>query len=902
MSKVTPMIRQYWDIKNEHEEKILFFRVGDFYEMFYEDAKIAARELEIVLTSRETGKDNHVPLAGFPFHAASSYISRLIEKGYKVAICDQVEDAKSVKGLVKRGVTSIITPGTVLDDNLLTDTSNNYLCSIYIVQEGIGLAVIDVSTGDFFITQFSGPHRYERFKDELMKYKPTECVYNSAGEEDKTLQKIFTILPEMLHSAYLDHCFHHSKAFETLTEQFNTVSLEGFGCSEFPLGVNAGGAVISYINDLHKSSLKHINNLSVYHPEDYMLIDGITRRNLELTQTIRTGKKKGALLGVLDKTTTSLGGRLIRKWLEQPLLDRDRIEERLEGVEEFIEKPFLREDLEDLLEETYDLERIISRINIGTANARDLIHLKNTLKTFPGVRNLLVQLDSSLFYELNRQFNSLEDLKKLIDNALVEEPPVYLKEGGLIKEGYDRELDEIREISRKGKSWIMELEKKERERTGIKSLKVTFNKVFGYFIEVTRANLSLVPEDYIRKQTLVNSERFVTPDLKEYEEKILGAQEKIQEKEYALFDQVRKKAASHTMEIQESARIIAILDCILNFAQVALENNYCRPIFTPEESIKIVDGRHPVVEKFLIDEIFVPNDTCLDSKESRLLIITGPNMAGKSTYMRQVALIALMAQIGSFVPAKEAALSLTDRIFARVGAADDLVGGQSTFMIEMNEVANILNNATSRSLIILDEIGRGTSTFDGMSIARAVMEYLHDERMIGAKTLFATHYHELTELADNLPGIKNYSMAVKEKGEDIVFLRKIIPERADRSYGIQVARLAGLPSLVVERASEALKELEKEKSEVYPANSVKEKEFKGYNPGEDLEDNLEDNLDEDVGEVLEKDVEETLKILLEDLKKMDPLNMTPLEALDKIFSMQDKIMNTSVEKGRDPRD
>lgn len=902
MSKVTPMIRQYWDIKNEHEEKILFFRVGDFYEMFYEDAKIAARELEIVLTSRETGKDNHVPLAGFPFHAASSYISRLIEKGYKVAICDQVEDAKSAKGLVKRGVTSIITPGTVLDDNLLTDTSNNYLCSIYIVQEGIGLAVIDVSTGDFFITQFSGPHRYERFKDELMKYKPTECVYNSAGEEDKTLQKIFTILPEMLHSAYLDHCFHHSKAFETLTEQFNTVSLEGFGCSEFPLGVNAGGAVISYINDLHKSSLKHINNLSVYHPEDYMLIDGITRRNLELTQTIRTGKKKGALLGVLDKTTTSLGGRLIRKWLEQPLLDRDRIEERLEGVEEFIEKPFLREDLEDLLEETYDLERIISRINIGTANARDLIHLKNTLKTFPGVRNLLVQLDSSLFYELNRQFNSLEDLKKLIDNALVEEPPVYLKEGGLIKEGYDRELDEIREISRKGKSWIMELEKKERERTGIKSLKVTFNKVFGYFIEVTRANLSLVPEDYIRKQTLVNSERFVTPDLKEYEEKILGAQEKIQEKEYALFDQVRKKAASHTMEIQESARIIAILDCILNFAQVALENNYCRPIFTPEESIKIVDGRHPVVEKFLIDEIFVPNDTCLDSKESRLLIITGPNMAGKSTYMRQVALIALMAQIGSFVPAKEAALSLTDRIFARVGAADDLVGGQSTFMIEMNEVANILNNATSRSLIILDEIGRGTSTFDGMSIARAVMEYLHDERMIGAKTLFATHYHELTELADNLPGIKNYSMAVKEKGEDIVFLRKIIPERADRSYGIQVARLAGLPSLVVERASEALKELEKEKSEVYPANSVKEKEFKGYNPGEDLEDNLEDNLDEDVGEVLEKDVEETLKILLEDLKKMDPLNMTPLEALDKIFSMQDKIMNTSVEKGRDPRD
>ncbi len=908
MSKVTPMIRQYWEIKNEHHDKILFFRVGDFYEMFYKDAEIAARELEIVLTSRETGKGNHVPLAGFPFHAAGSYISRLIEKGYKVAICEQVEDARSAKGLVKRGVTSIITPGTVLDDNLLTGASNNYLCSIYVAQEGIGLAVIDVSTGDFFITQFSGDNRYESFKDELMKYRPAECIYNSYGEKDTLLHKVFTILPDMLHSAYLDHCFHPSKAMETLPEQFNTVTLEGFGCWEFPLGVNAGGAVISYLNDLHKTSLKHINSLSVYHPEDYMLIDGITRRNLELTQTIRTGKKRGSLLGVLDKTTTSLGGRLLRKWLEQPLLDRDRIEERLEGVEELIEKPFLREDLEDLLEKIYDLERIVSRINIGTANARDLIHLKNTLKTFPGIRNLLEQLDSPLFQKLNRQFNSLEELRDLIAIALVEEPPVSLKEGGLIKEGYDQELDEIREISRKGKKWIIDLEKQEREKTGIRSLKVAFNKVFGYYIEVTRANLSLVPENYIRKQTLVNSERFITPDLKEYEEKILGAQEKIQEKEYALFQQVRKKAAYHTIEIQESARIIAILDCLLNFARVALENNYCRPVFTPEESIKIVDGRHPVVEKFLTDEMFVPNDTCLDSKESRLLIITGPNMAGKSTYMRQVALIALMAQTGSFVPAKEAYLSLTDRVFARVGAADDLVGGQSTFMVEMNEVANILNNATFKSLIILDEIGRGTSTFDGMSIARAVMEYLHDDRMVGAKTLFATHYHELTELADNLAGIKNYSMAIKEEGEDIVFLRKIIPQRADRSYGIQVARLAGLPGLVVQRSSEILKELEKTKSEVSPAagaaSSVREEALKDYNPGEDSGDssadidsndkqgnNLEDSFLQSTGKSLEKGLEKELEVLLEELKKTDPLNMTPMEALDKLFRMRDRIAN-----------
>lgn len=880
MSKTTPMIEQYWRIKKEHEDKILFFRVGDFYEMFFEDAKIAARELEIILTSRETGKGNHVPLAGIPYHAVNSYIARFIEKGYKVAICDQVEDARQAKGLVKRDVTRIITPGTILEDNLFKDSGNNYLSSVYMVQSGIGLAIMDVSTGEFLITQLFGDASMEKLKDELLKYRPTECIINASAEGDKDLHSIFSMLPNMLVSVNKDHNFHYSRAYEILTNHFETVSLEGFGCDEYPLAVSAGGAVLSYVGELYRSPLKHVNNIKVYNPENYMVIDGVTRRNLELTQTIRTGKKRGSLLGIMDKTITSSGARLLRKWLEQPLIDKEKIEERIEGVEELIENPFIREDLKVLLEEVYDLERIISRVSFGTAGARDLIHLKKTLKVFPRVKEIISRLERRIYQALKEEFFTLEDLNYLIEKALVDDPPISLKEGGLIKEGFDSELDEMRDITRKGKKWIVELEEKERKNTGIKSLKVSYNKVFGYYIEVTRANLSLVPDYFIRKQTLVNSERFITPELKEYEEKILEAEEKMQGREYQLFINVRREVAAHTLEVQKSSSTLAVLDCLLNNARLALENDYRPPFFNEESSIKIEDGRHPVVEKFIEGEGFVPNDTFLDNNSSRLLIITGPNMAGKSTYMRQVALISLMAQMGSFVPAQKASLSLVDRIFARVGAADDLVGGQSTFMVEMNEVANILNNATRNSLVILDEIGRGTSTFDGMSIARGVIEYLYDDSLVGSKALFATHYHELTELGDRLSGVKNYSMAVKEEGEEIVFLRKIIPERADRSYGIQVARLAGLPSLVVQRASEILKELE-------AGREVKE-------PGEgtyDKEDSLFSRDD--------------LKDLWEELKRMDPLNMTPLEALNKLFNLCEKsqqIKDVKAKKGGNPFD
>ncbi|RQD75438.1 MAG: DNA mismatch repair protein MutS [Candidatus Syntrophonatronum acetioxidans] len=864
MSKMTPMIEQYWKIKKEHEDKILFFRVGDFYEMFFEDAKIAARELEIILTSRETGKGNHVPLAGIPYHAVNTYIARFIEKGYKIAICDQVEDARQAKGLVKRDVTRVITPGTILEDNLFKDSANNYLSSVYMVQAGIGLAIMDVSTGEFLITQLCGDAPLEKLKDELLKYSPTECIVNASAEANKDLQTIFSLLPHMLVSINKDHNFHYSRAYEVLTSHFHTITLEGYGCNEYPLAISAGGAILSYIGELYRSPLKHVNSIKVYNPENFMMIDGVTRRNLELTQTIRTGKKKGSLLGIMDKTITSSGARLLRKWLEQPLINKEKIEERIKGVEELIENPFIREDLKELLEKVYDLERIISRVSFGTAGARDLIHLKKTLKVFPRIKEIISQPESKIYQELKKEFFTLEDLHSLIENALVDDPPISLKEGGLIKEGFDKELDEMRDITRKGKKWIIDLEEKERKNTGIKSLKVSFNKVFGYYIEVTKANLSLAPDYYIRKQTLVNSERFITPELKEYEEKILDAEEKMQDREFQLFDNVRKKVAERTLEVQKSSKTLAVLDCLLNNARLALENDYCRPIFNENDSIKLKDGRHPVVEKFIEGESFVPNDTLLDNTDSRLLIITGPNMAGKSTYMRQVALISLMAQMGSFVPAREASLSLVDRIFARVGAADDLVGGQSTFMVEMNEVANILNNATRKSLVILDEIGRGTSTFDGMSIAQAVIEYLYDDNLIGSKALFATHYHELTELGDRLHGIKNYSMAVKEEGEDIVFLRKIIPEKADRSYGIQVARLAGLPSLVVQRASEILNKLERGKEVKRPEEKVHNNENYYLYP------------------------KDGLKELLGELESMDPLNMTPLEALNRLFILCEK--------------
>ncbi len=871
MVKETPMIKQYWEIKNKHQDKVLFFRVGDFYEMFYEDAKTAARELEIVLTSRETGKNNHVPLAGVPYHAVNSYISRLIEKGYKVALCDQVEDAKFAKGLVKREVTRVITPGTILDENLLQGSQNNYMCGLYVLPEGIGLAAVDVSTGEFLAAQFTGEDRIHKLQEELSKFSPSECLFNMSSAGDRHLLAVLERDSKALYTPFRDHAFAVDRAGKTLREQFNLFSLEALGCLDFPLAAGAAGAVISYLKELQKGSLAHINRLQVYQPEDHMVIDGVTRRNLELTQTIRAEKKSGSLLGVLDLTRTSLGGRLLRKWVLEPLTDKERIDHRLDGVQEFIETPFIREDLQKSLDDVYDLERIMGRINMGTAHARDLIQLKKTLGQFPQIQSLFEQLESRIFKGLREKFFPLEELYELIDKCLVDNPPVSLKEGGLIREGFDQELDQLRQVSTRGKNWILELEREERERTGIKSLKVGFNKVFGYYIDISKSRLTGLPEGYIRKQTLVNSERFITPRLKELEEKILGAEERIEAREYYLFQQVRDAAAERTPDIQQSARVIAELDCLLSLARTAIKNHYCRPVFNGENRLVIQGGRHPVVEQFLWDEQFVPNDMALDDREKRILIITGPNMAGKSTYMRQAALIVLMAQMGSFVPAKKAELCTVDRIFARVGAADDLAGGQSTFMVEMNEVANIINNTTSQSLIILDEIGRGTSTFDGMSIARAVVEYLHDRRT-GAKTLFATHYHELTDLEDSLAAVMNCSIAVKEQGEEIVFLRKVIPQKADRSYGIQVAKLAGLPPELIQRASEILSELEKEKP-----------------PGE------MNKLREGSCSAAEVSLPEEIMELLQLIKITDPLCTTPMEALKILLDLHQRVKEMKLE-------
>lgn len=867
------MIKQYRDIKKEHPDKILFYRVGDFYEMFFEDAHTAARELEIVLTSRETGKDNPVPLAGVPYHAAGNYIARLIEKGYKVAVCDQVEDARQAKGLVRREVTRVVTPGTVLEENLLAGTSSNYLFSLYQEGEGLGVAVVEVSTGEFQVFQLQGRDRIEKLRDEFYRFRPAECIYNSRAGKEEPIQKIFSLFPRLVHGPYKDQAFHYERARERLTGHFQIVSLEGFGCAGFPLAVCAGGGALSYVSELYKNSLGHINRMALFNPGDYLLVDGVTRRNLELVETIRAGGKKGSLLGTLDRTLTPMGGRLLKKWLEQPLLDLARIQNRLEGVQELLERIPEREGLAEILKKVFDLERIISRISLGSALARDLVHLKRTLQVFPGLKKILDRLESKSFRLLASNFHTLEDLALFLDKSLVEDPPLALKEGGLIRPGFDGELDQLRDISRRGKDWILDLERQEREMTGIKSLKVNYNRVFGYYIEVTRANLSGVPDHYQRKQTLVNSERFITPELKEYEEKILGAEDKIKDREYELFDGVRKKAGEYTRVIQQDASVLAIMDVLLGFAVLARENNFCQPVFNPEGIIRIKEGRHPVVEKNLDKESFVPNDTYLD-REERLMIITGPNMAGKSTYMRQVALICLMAQVGSFVPAREASLFPVDRIFARVGAADDLSGGQSTFMVEMSEAANILNHATSQSLVILDEIGRGTSTFDGMSIARAVIEYLHDPEIIGARVLFATHYHELTSLEETLPGARNYSMAIKEEGEGIIFLRKVIPQKADRSYGIQVARLAGLPAAVVERASRVLQGLEQEK--VREATPPETRETGPGRGGEETGYRQEKILEEDPG----GKIETTHWEILGEIQEVDPLQLTPLEALN----------------------
>ena len=812
-NETTPAMKQYQNIKGDYPDSILFFRIGDFYEMFFDDAITASKALNITLTSRDKNKENPVPMCGVPHHAVDIYIGRLIRKGFKVAVCEQMEDPKTVKGVVKREVIRVITPGTVLNPHLLGEKENNFFISLYPNQRGYGLAVIDISTGDFRIAEFSDSSDasngdlIKRLKNEFLKLEPKEILVPKSflNNSDSKLQTLNSELSAAVNSCE-DWVYDYEYAHKTLLSQFKTASLDGFGCENMPLAVSAAGAAIYYFKATQKSPLTHLYRISLLKSDEFMNLDFSTQRNLELTRRSYDGSKEGSLLGLLDLTVTSMGGRRLKEWLLKPLLNADKIKTRHDTVGKLKDSHRTREEIRDNLNKILDMERLTARITLSAANARDLIALKNSITPIKTIKGLLEKIPSEIFKGMLSEWDDLSDIEKLIDISIKDEPPLSLKDGGLIKDGYSKELDELRSISRDGKEWIVQMEGRERERTGIANLKVSYNKVFGYFIEITKKHLSKVPEGYVRKQTVATGERYISQELKEYEDKILGAEEKIKNIEYQIFEEIRKRIAEEGKRILKMAGIISEIDVLASLAEVASRYDYICPSINENDTIEIIDGRHPILERIIEGERFVPNDTCLDNHNNQIMIITGPNMAGKSTYMRQVALIVLMAQTGSFVPAREAKVGIVDRIFTRVGAQDYLQKGQSTFMVEMNETANILNNATSRSLIILDEIGRGTSTFDGISIAWSVVEYIHNNTK--AKTLFATHYHELTELSMTLDSVKNYNIAVKEWNDEIIFLRKIAVGSADKSYGIQVARLAGLPKEVIERAKEVLANLE----------------------------------------------------------------------------------------------
>jgi len=831
MAEYSPMMQHYLSLKEDYKDAIMFYRLGDFYEMFFDDAITASRELEITLTGRECGQAERAPMCGVPFHSAESYIAKLIAKGYKVAICEQLEDPKNTKGIVKRDVIRVVTPGTVIESNLLDENKNNYIMAIFKKGIHFGLSVCDVSTGDFYSTQIRENNNFPLLLDEIARYSPAEIIVNrlffDSKEEIAKIKDRFETYISVFNDEYFDENIENIPSkYKILNEKENELSLEQIQNNLFC--VPTINALTEYLNQTQKINLDHINKVKIYNVTKYMALDINARRNLEITERLRDKSKKGTLLWVLDKTSTSMGGRNLRRWINNPLIDECEINSRLDSVKELKENPIFKGDIVEALKKVYDIERIVGKISYGNANARDLISLKNSVKQLPDIKKILSNANSTLLKELYNNLDELTDIYELIEEAIVEDPPIVIKEGGMIKQGYNNEIDEYKKASTEGKTWLIELEAKEKELTGIKGLKVGFNRVFGYYIEVTKSNINLVPDRYIRKQTLTNGERYITEELKELENKILGAEEKIVALEYNLFIEIRDKIASHLQRIQLSASVIADLDVLCSFATVAEDQNYVIPIIDNSGEINIKDGRHPVIEKMLPSGSFVQNDTYLDKSNDRLSIITGPNMAGKSTYMRQVALITLMAQIGSFVPASYAKIGVVDKIFTRVGASDDLSMGQSTFMVEMMEVASILNEATSNSLIILDEIGRGTSTYDGLSIAWAVAEYIVDKEKCGAKTLFATHYHELTELEDKLEGIKNYNIAVKEKGEDIIFLRKILPGGTDESYGIHVAKLAGVPKAVIKKANDVLRSLERKSSLI----SKKEKEPNGMQMGQ----------------------------------------------------------------------
>lgn len=810
MDALTPMMAQYLGIKEQYQDCILLFRLGDFYEMFGDDAVLAAKVLEITLTSRDQGRSGEIPMCGVPYHAVDGYIAKLISEGYKVAICDQVEDPKKAKGVVKREVTRVITPGTVIDSQLLQDRVSNYLVALAVYRQSWGLAHLDVSTGQFATAQIDGADAVQKVYEELYRLQPAEII---VAEDAAAVKEVAAVVNRIgntrtpVISPFRSYAFTLPKATQVLLKHFQVSALDSFGCAHLPAATCAAGALLAFVDETQKRTLSHISRLVTYNLHNFMPLDPATRRNLELTETIRGGRRQGSLLSVLDQTQTAIGGRTLRHWIESPLVDSQAINRRLEGVAELVDNQPACSELRQALAAIYDLERLASRIAYGVVNARELQALAQSCTHLPRIIAIMEQFQAPILVDLGAEIDPLTDVVELIASSIVDDPPINLREGGLIKPGFNAELDELRLKAKEGKNWISSLQQRERERTGIKSLKVGYNKVFGYYIEVTRSNLEAVPDDYIRKQTLANAERFITPELKEWESVVLGAQERIQDLEYDLFIQVREAVNAQVTRVQRTARAIGQIDALASLAHVAVSNNYVRPVVDDGYELKIIDGRHPVVEQLTPMGAFVPNDAVLD-EANFVVLLTGPNMAGKSTYLRQVALIVLMAQIGSFVPAAEAKIGVVDRIFTRVGAADDLATGQSTFMVEMNEVANILNHATSRSLIILDEVGRGTSTFDGLSIAWAITEYLLGAGKIKAKTLFATHYHELTELADSYPGLVNLSVAVKQEGGEIVFLRKVVPGATDKSYGIEVARLAGLPPWIITRAKQILAKLE----------------------------------------------------------------------------------------------
>lgn len=875
---LSPMMQLYLETKDEYKDCILFYRLGDFYEMFFDDALTASRELELTLTGKSCGLEERAPMCGVPHHAAELYINRLINKGYKVAICEQVEDPKLAKGLVKREVIRVATPGTNIDMESLDETINNYLMSIVYISDRFGISIADITTGDFKVTEVTS---LRKLTDEIYKYSPREIICNEpflvSGIELDEIKNKLNLCVYPLESFYFDD----DNCTDILKEHFKVESLTGLGLNDYNCGSIAAGALLKYLYETQKNSLTHMRTIQPYDISSFMVLDSFSRRNLELTETMREKQKRGSLLWVLDKTKTAMGSRLLRNFIEQPLIDKKLINERLDAVEALVNHSITREEMREYLDMVYDLERLLTRVSYKTVNPRDMIALKQSMSMLPYIKMLLKDLPAKSFGNLYDELDPLKDLYELIEQSIADEPALTLREGGIIKQGYNETVDNLRNAKTEGKKWLADLENETKERSGIKNLRIKYNKVFGYYFEVTNSFKDMVPDDFIRKQTLVNAERYTTDKLKELEDTILNAEDKLFALEYDIFAQIRETLTSHIDRIQQTAHVIAVLDAYSSLAKVAEQNNYVRPKLNEKGVIDIKNGRHPVIEKITSHDLFVPNDTFLNNSDNLISIITGPNMAGKSTYMRQSALIVLMAQIGSFVPADTANIGIVDRIFTRVGASDDLSSGQSTFMVEMTEVANILRNATSRSLLILDEIGRGTSTFDGLSIAWAVIEYISNTKLVGAKTLFATHYHELTELEGKIKGLSNYCIAVKEQGDHIVFLRKIVKGGADKSYGIQVAKLAGVPDIVIERAKELVSLLSNNDiSASVHQIATDDKHVKNLKKMDEVDLNQMSLFDT----VKDDDI-------INEIRELDINHLTPMEALNTLSMLQSKLKN-----------